>query len=420
MKILMSLAGQYFPPDIRVEKEARTLLQAGHEVFLLCENRKDGLSEETVDGMKVLRIKRSPPGFWRRIWNASCCRIYSPLWRKSLAHIVEQEKIEALHIHDLPMVKMGLSVAQEFSIPLVADMHENYPIYVQVGRHNRNLRNRLLITIVDPVWVWKLVERHCLKRADRVIAVSDESREHFVQDCDVPSDKATVVMNAEDPENLCSIPIKDSIVKKYQSYFTISYIGGFSHHRGIQTAITAMPEIVREIPNARLLLVGSGTYENELRTLAQEKEVAQAVEFTGHQPFSLVPSYVAASQVCLIPYIFSAQTDASSPHKLFQYMAMGKPVIVSSMRSLGRVISETGAGLVFTAGDPVALAEAVIKLYKDKSLALRMGEAGEKAVREKYSWAAEGIKLIELYKNLAVDKKEVRAKSTGNQNRLSP
>jgi len=400
VKILMSLAGQYFPPDIRVEKEARTLLQAGHQVFLLCENRKDGLSEETVDGIKVLRIKTSPPGFWRRLWNASCCRIYSPLWRKSLARIVEQEKIEALHIHDLPMVKTGLSVALGFGIPLVADMHENYPIYVQVSRNNRNLRNRLLITIVDPVWVWKLLERHCLKRADRVIAVSDESREHFVQDCGVPSDKVTVVMNAEDPEDFCSIPIKDSIVKKYQSCFTISYIGGFSHHRGIQTAIAAMPEIVQEIPNARLLLVGSGTYENALRPLAQEKEVAQAVEFTGHQPFSLVPSYVAASQVCLIPYIFSAQTDASSPHKLFQYMAMGKPVIVSSMKSLGRVISETGAGLVYTAGDADSLAEAVIKLHRNSELAHGMGEAGRKAVREKYNWSAEGRKLVNIYQNL--------------------
>jgi len=399
MRILMSLAEMYFPPDIRVQKEAKTLIQAGHDVFLLCENREGKPSEELVDNIKVFRIY-IPRSYLGRLWNGSCCKVYSPLWRKSLTHLVEQEKIDALHVHDLPMMKTGLSVARKFSIPMVADMHENYPVAIRVWRSNYNWRGKLINPIINSSWIWKQIEKFCVRRADRVIAVSAEAKEHYVNDCGVPSDKVTVVMNVENPDDFRSLPLEKSLIEKYRPYFIISYIGGFSHHRGIQTAITAMPEIVQEIPNARLLLVGSGTYENELRALAQEKKVAQAVEFTGQQPFSLMPSYINASQVCLVPYIFSEQTDASCPHKLFQYMAMGKPVVVSSVKSLRRIVSETGAGLVYTASDPDSLAQAVIRLYQDPKLAHKMGEAGKNAVEEEYNWQRAGGKLLDLYQSL--------------------
>jgi len=99
----MSLADKYFPEDSRVLYEARTLIEAGHEVFLLCQNKPDGLSEEIVDGIKVFRVTMPQNYLWY-VWNFSCFGVYNPLWKKSLSRIVEQENIEALHIHDLPRV----------------------------------------------------------------------------------------------------------------------------------------------------------------------------------------------------------------------------------------------------------------------------------------------------------------------------
>ena len=81
-------------------------------------------------------------------------------------------------------------------------------------------------------------------------------------------------------------------------------------------------------------------------------------------------------------------------------MTMGKPVVVSSAKPLQRIVRETGAGLVYSSGDAQALAEAVVKIYRDGKLAARFGEAGKKATRQKYNWEAEAEKLLSLYQSL--------------------
>ena len=398
MKILMVLLDRFFPPDIRVEKEARTLLKANHEVFLLSLDKEGVPSEELVEGIRVIR--RSPPQglpLPKRAWGYFWFQISSvdSFWVQTLTEIVRQYQIEALHIHDLPMVKMGLQVARKFDIPLTADLHENMPEAIR-GRRRSGWQGRL----GNPVWRWKRLERLCVQRADRVITVVDETREHYINDCRIPPEKVITVMNAEDLDYFYSIPISEGIVNKYSHYFIISYVGGLGWHRGIQTAISAMPLILQAIPNAKLLIVGSGGNEAELRELVTKEEAEQAVEFTGWQDFNLVPSFIAVSKVCLIPYLITGNTDNALPHKLFQYMAMGKPVVVSSAKTLERIVNETGAGLVYPSGDAQALAEAIIKIYQHGGLATRLGEAGKRAVEERYNWGVGGKKLVRLYQDL--------------------
>jgi glycosyltransferase involved in cell wall biosynthesis len=122
--------------------------------------------------------------------------------------------------------------------------------------------------------------------------------------------------------------------------------------------------------------------------------------FVDWQPFEKIPSFVASSDVCLVPHHSNPNTEASSPHKLFQYMLMGKPVVVSSCKSLQRVVEETGSGLSFKAGDRQALASAVVKL-KDEGVRRRLGEAGRRAVLKKYNWGRTSSKLVRIYEHLA-------------------
>lgn len=397
MKILMLLRG-FFPPDIRVEKEARSLLKGGYEVFLLSANKGDMANEETVEGIKVIR-KKLPQDFPGRAWIFFCFQVsfIHPFWKKALEDAVKQYRVDAIHVHDLPLVSMGLKIARKFNLPLIADLHENYPEAIKVLGRSRKAK---ILNVISPTWRWKRLERFCVHQADAVITVVDEAKQHYVNDCGIPAEKATVVMNTEDLDYFYSIPIDKQIIEKYEPCFVISYVGGFGPHRGIQTAISAMPGILHQVPNARLLLVGSGPNEAALKELARRERVEQAVEFTGWQPFELVPSYISASDVCLIPHIASGHTNTTIPHKIFQAMAMGKPVIVSSAKPLKRIVEETGAGLVYSSGDAEALAEAVIRIYRDNELATKLGEAGKKAAKQRYNWEAEAEKLVSLYQNL--------------------
>jgi glycosyltransferase involved in cell wall biosynthesis len=299
------------------------------------------------------------------------------------------------------MVTMGLQVAHKFNIPLVADLHENWSASIPIKHGSLNRLQRLIIPIIDPTLIWKGIERYCVYRVDKLITIVEEARDFYVSTYGISPDRFTILQNTPDIDYFYSLPIENSLIDRYKPYFTIIYIGNFSWHRGVQTAIRAMPKIISKIDNAKLLLVGgSGNREEAiLRKLAKGME--DYIEFTGQQPFSLMPSYLTASNVSLTPAMdCGPQTDASSPHKLFQAMAMGKPVVTASMKSLSRIITETGAGLVYTTGDADSLADAVILLYKDNALRYKMGDNARKAVMDKYNWDNEGKKLVKLYEEL--------------------
>lgn len=398
LRIIMVLE-HFFPPDIRVEKEARSLISAGHEIILLSLASNHTPNEEIWEGIKVIR-KKMPKEFLKRAWNYlnfQTCFIH-PFWRTTLEKTVKQYKIEAIHVHDLPLVKTALIVARKFNIPLIADLHENFPETIKA--YPSSWIGNLLIPVIEKRW--KQLEKYCVQNANNIITVVDEAKQHYIYDCKIPPEKITVVINSEDLDCFYSLPIYQEIIEKYTPYFTICYIGGFGRHRGIHTAISAMLIILEEIPNARLLLVGKGPNEAELVELTKKTGIDYAVDFTGWQPFNRVPSYTAASRICLIPHIASGHTNSTIPHKIFQAMAMGKPVIVSSAKPLERIVHETGSGLIFPSGDAKALAEAVIKIWQDHNLEIKLGEAGKIAVKNKYNWKSEEKKLINLYNNIQI------------------
>jgi hypothetical protein len=107
-------------------------------------------------------------------------------------------------------------------------------------------------------------------------------------------------------------------------------------------------------------------------------------------------SLLKAGHCALLHLAFEPDFRMCSPHKLFEYMAAGLPVIVSPAESVARIVREEGAGIV-VGYNPAEMAQAIIELAKDKDLRNRMGEAGKKAVREKYNWKNDSQILINIY-----------------------
>ena len=218
MKILMVL-DEVFPPDIRVEKEARTLLKVGHELSLLSLGVSGKPREEVIEGMKVIRTELPPPKIilryaWERFRFTS--NFIDNFWQQALVKTVEREKPEVLHIHDLAKLRTGLLVARKFNIRVVVDLHENFPEAQKVWRTGWL---GMFISFLSPIWRWRQMERSDLRQTDRMITVVDEAKEHYVRDCDVAPEKVTVVMNVEDLDYFYSLPVKQ--IKEYLPSFNI-------------------------------------------------------------------------------------------------------------------------------------------------------------------------------------------------------
>jgi glycosyltransferase involved in cell wall biosynthesis len=388
MRIGMLLMGGTYPPDIRVEKEARVLQRTGHEIFLLTSDKDGGPTEERIGPLAVARYPHRGGRVRSKAEAAVTLTTWRNLgWKRAIARFVQEERIDALHVHDLPAVKVAVEVARTEGIPVVFDMHENYPAAVTFW--DRPLSARLAQTPER----YRAYERWAVNAADRVVCVVDESAQR-VREMGAASEAVVVFGNVDDCE-------AEATWKGPEGPLTIAYAGGFGPHRGIDVLVRAFARVRAANPDAHLVLMGAGVGESELRELVVALRLRGAVEFTGWVDEQTMRSRLAEASVGVVPHLRNEHTDSTVPHKLFQYMCIGLPVVVTDCAPLKRIVDETGAGRVARAGDDGSLAEEILSLA-DPAAAQKASDAGRSAVKERYSLKAEGSKLVEMYDGLAV------------------
>jgi len=395
MNVLMILSDYDFPPDIRVEKEAKTLIANNHRLFLICTDYSGNPEKEEVQGITVFRI----PSLFKNkrvLWFfSSFLLIRYILLPLKILSICYNHKIHVFHVHDLPFALPSIILAKILGKKVIFDMHENYPEMIEYSlKKQKNIFFRYISHI--KISTYKLEEFLSLKLVDRIICIVEEQRE-IITKKGAKDKKIIVVLNVIDFDELKNLSIdkKEGVDK-----FLIIYVGGFSFHRGLETLVNAAPIVVRDIPKALFILIGKGAAENDLKDLTADLNMKDKVVFMGWLPFEKAMEYVIESDVCAIPYIRTIQTEFSLPYKLTQYMYFSKPVITSDVKSLKRIMEETKAGITFHAGDHVDLAKKIVYLYRNKEFKDKLGKNGRKAVEEKYNWNMEEKNLIDLYEYL--------------------
>jgi glycosyltransferase involved in cell wall biosynthesis len=400
------ILGSTFPRDIRVEKEIRALLSAGHDITMISQGKPNMPEFEEVLGISVIRImppKSSLRKLAKTMWNSV---FFDDLeWKRVIEKVVKEKKIDVLHCHDLPTVNLGHKVAEKFLIPVIADLHENYPEGIAVWK-KANISEKVdiytLLIFPLPIWMFKRLERSALKKVDRIITVIDEAKTHYVKDCEIPPEKVTIVMNTEDLIEFDNMRIDVDVTKDFKNDFIITYIGNFGPHRGIETALRSIAKMEPGRSNFKLLLVGSGPddYTKRLKQLSRDLGVEDNIIFTGWIDFTLIPSYIDISDICLVPHVANGHTNTTIPHKLFQYMAKRKPLVVTDCKPLERIVKETKSGFVVPSGNSDEMAKVLDQLFTDESLRKKLGDNGRKAVEKVYNWEIEGKKLLKLYEEL--------------------
>jgi glycosyltransferase involved in cell wall biosynthesis len=395
MKIGMVL-DHPFPADERVEKEALSLIESGHEVYLLCLGDKGATTEKYK---QIILEKVSAPNLvvhkLRGLVN-TILNIYSYLWAYWIVKYVNKHKIEILHIHDLYMFGSALLARRILrkNIPLVGDLHENYADALKYYRFSSTFPGNLLISIKK----WKRTEKKWIGMFDHIIAVAPEMLNRikpYLRD----GQEAVVIHNyADNVEFLDYIPDK-SIMQKYANDFIISYIGRIDYHRGIDTVLKAL-HILSDLPDLKFLLVGPRKNDTHINTLIKKYDLESRIILEDFKPFGLLQNYYQVSDIGLIPHLKSVQTDNTSPNKLYHYMLMAKPVVVSNCTYLENVVGKSNAGLVFESGNPDDLARQLKTLYLDKTLRAQLGTNGKKAVLANLNWSTNTKILKSLYDKL--------------------
>jgi glycosyltransferase involved in cell wall biosynthesis len=396
---------QEFPPDIRVEKEIKALVEAGHEVFVLSPKYKsESAASEfmptlgaTVDRVVLGAVAgRYLANAWRAI------TMFDTRWLEVTRNFVDRHHLEVLHVHDLFTVPAIVQVGKEKGIPVVADLHENMPAAMRAERSTYPLWKRVLMgTLYNYHWMqWN--EARALKKCAAVVIVVPEAAERLLS-YGIPQSRIHVISNTEDETTFQFKPEQAdfSILEQYKDKFVISYIGGIGVHRGLDTTLKAMPYIIQDLPNIHFLIVGADPKSKAvIENMVTVLNIGAYVEVLSWQPFHKVNSYVMASDVCLVPHNDFEHTQTTIPHKLFQYMICGKPVLVSDCKPLKRIMDQAKAGAIFRANDEKHLAKTLIQMAAFPEVLVEMGKNGQKAALGPLSWKIDAKKLVELYSTL--------------------
>ena len=401
----MIVDGSY-PNDIRVRKEAEALVENGKKVLVVCPKKINELEKEVINGVEVYRIGNKYTNFKKGIYDVieSVLNI-NPFFYFGLKKVFRKYKIDFLHVHDLPLAGTGYLFKSKVKRNLVLDLHENYPEALKtwfVWKKNPVLRLKNFIFMSPKIWS-KKEKKYCLKY-DKVVCVVEEMKQKLISNFNIDEKKLVVISNHEKKEFAKNFKeeTSQSIIKK--DCFSITYVGGFGPHRGIDTAIKAMPTIVKKIPNATLFLIGKGSYdvEQKLKEIVAKNNVSEYVSFVGYRPFEEVASIMQVSNLNIIPHKENEHTNNTIPHKLFQIMMSKSLLLVSSCKPLKRIVEKYNAGVVFKADNVEDFSNKVIDIFeKYDSLNIKK-ENAFKAVSEKgENWESESLKLINLYNTLS-------------------
>lgn len=227
---------------------------------------------------------------------------------------------------------------------------------------------------------WRYVYRFLMRAADHVFVQSEQMRRD-VAAYGIPEQKMTPVPMGVPPELM-------NWRKHHPDVETVSgrvvYVGTLVRVRRLETMIESFALVHQQMPHARFVVVGDGVKpaeRRELEELAQRLGIGDAVNFTGFVPMDEAWGWAASAEVCVSPFYPTFELRSTSPTKLVEYMALGKPVVVNDHPEQADVIGKTGAGICVQWG-AAHFAEAITRLLGDPALARAMGSAGPAWVAE--------------------------------------
>ncbi|WBX72144.1 glycosyltransferase family 4 protein [Tenacibaculum retecalamus] len=394
MRIGMIL-DKVFPPDPRVENEAIELIKNGHEVFLFCLTYGGEQQEETINQINVKRYQSNKLEY-KLSALAYTVPFYSLLMKKKIVDFLFNNKIEAIHIHDIRIAEAVFLANKKQQLPVVLDLHDNMPEVMKFYPHLQKFPGKYIISPKK----WQQKEEAFIKKADKVITVSQEFVNEVVDRTKITENKVVLVPNTIRKSFYDAFELNTAIIKKYKENFVILYLGDTHVRRGLLTAIRAVAKLKEQIPTVKLVIVGKNTTDYVLKAEVEKLKVSDFVDFEGWQNVSLFPSYIEASDVCISPLRRNIQHDVAYANKLFQYMSLAKPLLVSNAIAQKNLIEKINGGLVHEAQNVADFEDKVLTLYNDTALRQELGKNGENFVKNEFTWDKTSEGLIDLYNNL--------------------
>ena len=321
--------------------------------------------------------------------------IGSPIVRRAMYlayvidHLLDSRQWSMIFTRDLGVASTALKFPSPLRAPIVYESHGYAPVFAETlgelvsgkksggSRKVRRLEKR---------------ERCVWQRADGYVATTqllvDELTRRFGA-----RERLVTLGNATHIKSISSLESATASAPP-----VAVYAGHFYEWKGVDVFLEALALV----PGLRGLLVGGHPGDHDearLRTLVQSLGIDDRVTFTGLVPRSEVDRLVRSATVCVVPTVDTPSARYTSPLKLFEYMACGRPVIISDLPPVREVVEDEQTALLVPPGDAGKLAAALRRLLGDKVLAARITRSASEVV-SKYSWEQRAETLEDLFQSV--------------------
>ena len=357
------------------------LARLGHRITIMSPRgpHHNRLSEIKLEGVHILRV--SP-----------IATIYSCSLPLGILGCLKNGEYDIVHAHTpVPAIAELAALRINGKTPFILGYHNDVVKVGIVGRLLSNIYNFALGPLL-------------LKKADVIITLTRSLAQNSRRLAD-HSRKVKVVPGAVNIERFRPGLDENRIREKYglrKEAKVILFVGILDAYKGCDYLVRAMPIIVSKVPEAQLILVGTGPMTEELKAIAGRLGIEAKIIFAGFIPDEDLPDYYAAGDVFVLP---SVSSEEGFGLVQLEAMACGKPVVTTTIPGVCEVDSQEVATIHVPPRNPEALSDAVVSIFQDSDLAIRLGNDGRKLVENKYTWAKVARHIQEIYSQ-ALDNKQ--------------
>ena len=373
-------------------REQRAL---GWETFHLTSEKQVDCStlEEETDGLHFYRTPKHA-GMLSNLPVLNQIAVMQGLSRR-LEEVIAIVKPDILHAHSPVLNALpAISAGRKFGIPVVYEVRAFWED--AAADHGTTTEGSLRYRLTHAL------ETHAFRNAGAVTTICEGLRSDIVAR-GIPSSKVTVIPNAVDIEKFSTGGAADETLKAklgLSGASILGFIGSFYAYEGLDLLLDALPRMLERAPDVRVLLVGGGPQEAQLKQQADKLGIPDKVVFAGRVPHVDVNRYYDLVDVLVYPRQRMRLTELVTPLKPLEAMAQGKLFAASDVGGHRELISDGETGVLFSAENPQSLADKVLDLLQSAEKWPALRQAGRRYVENERNWKASVARYDAVYRSL--------------------
>lgn len=377
---------------LSILREQRTL---GWETFHLTGQKQGHCNalEEDIDGWHFYRTPITS-NVITKLPVLSQVSVINNLTHR-LNEVVKIVKPDILHAHSPALNALpALSVARRFNIPIVYEVRAFWEDAAVDHGTSKEWGVRYHLT--------RALESYALKRVDAITTICEGLRNDILGR-DILPKKVTVIPNAVNIENFKMGEKSNPKLAEdlgLNNKILLGFIGSFYAYEGLNILLQALPKMLAQNPDIRILLVGGGPQENELKTQAIQLGIKDKVVFTGRVPHNQVQHYYNLIDVLVYPRLQMRLTDLVTPLKPLEAMAQGKLLMASDVGGHLELIQDKKTGIIFKSDNSDALATKALDLLSKNNSWPALRAAARNYVETERNWPISVARYKDVYGSL--------------------